>query len=153
MSIVQRSLTSTVANGRRSRHDRRRGGAVTIELLVVLPVLLIGVLAIVQFGYFFQRMEQVVLACRVGAEEASQTAGMGGPGAVPANIANAINHQLASSGITTTAIIVEHNETGIERVLRTDYIANTCPEPTAVLPTLSVRVTVCVPLTSLMPNC
>jgi len=121
----------------------------------VLPVLLAAALAVAQFGYYFQRVQQLMLASRVGAEEASQTAGLvAGP--VPANIANVINHQLASSNITPLSIIVEYQPLmGPEQVLRTDYpgyVPGSFPEPTGVLPLSTVRVTVLVPLSNLMPN-
>lgn len=137
---------------RASGHLKRRG-AVTIELLVALPVLIVIVLAVLQFGYYFTGSQQLALASRVGADEAAQTPGLPAAGAVPLNIANAINRQLASAGITPVAIIVEHNTAGPKQVLRTDFVPNTCPEPTSILPFETVRVTVCVPLTDLMPNC
>lgn len=137
----------------RSRRRRRSGGSVTIEMLVVLPVLLIVLSSVVQFGYYFARAEQLALAARNGALEASRTPALLAAGTVPSNIEDAVRHQLQSSNISTIAIIVEHNTIdGTEDVLRTDYVTNTCPEPTAALPTSAVRVTVCVPLTDLMPN-
>jgi len=152
-AMVQHSHAYCAKTLFRTRRPQR-GGAVTIELIVVLPVLLVAVLGIGQFGFYFQRVEQLMLATRVGAEAASQTAGLPASGLVPTSIADAINHQLASANISTVAIIVEHNIPGPgENVLRTDSVPNTCPEPISVLPVSSVRVTVCVPLADLMPNC
>ena len=149
---MTRNFKLSSSQSRRRFARQRRSGAVTIEFLVVLPVLLLSLLAAVQFGYYFQRVDQVMLASRIGAEQASQTLGLPASGAVPTNIADTINRQLASSGIVTAAIIVEHNTTGPEQTLRTNYLPNSIPEPTSPLPASCVRVTVCVPLTSLMPN-
>ena len=46
---------------------------IVLELILALPILIIAFLAVVQFGTFFVRMQQVALASRVGAEAASQT--------------------------------------------------------------------------------
>lgn len=144
------------------RASARRRGAVTVELILGLPILLIGVFAIVEFGMFFARLEQVALACRVGAEEASQTSPMPGPGdPIPASVEMVILKQLENSCVQPCAIILEHNVSGPEQTSRTDYdndgdFAPDCPlcqEPISSLPSNSVRVTVCVQLTELMPNC
>jgi Flp pilus assembly protein TadG len=141
---------------------RPRRGAVTVELILGLPILLIGVLAIVEFGMFFARLEQVALSCRAGAEEASQTTPLPGAGdPIPGAVETVILKQLDNSCILPCAIILEHNVGGQEQTSRTDYdndgdSAPDCPlcqEPSSSLPANSVRVTVCVQLTELMPNC
>lgn len=145
-------LSSTSRTSRRPPRTPR-AGSVTIEFLVVLPVLVISILAVVQFGYYFQRCEQVILATRSGAEEASLAVALAaGPGPVPVDIENAVRRQLQSSGISTVTIIVEHNEAGPTETLRTNYVANAISPPATPLPPLSVRVTVGVPLPDLMPN-
>jgi hypothetical protein len=139
------------------RAGSSRRGAVTLEFIVALPVLLIVLLAVVEFGMFFSSLQQVDLACRVGAEAASQSTFLpyGSP-TVPPDVADPINQQLGSSGITPCKIILEHNVTS-PQTLTTLYGAGcACDPPTALLPALaarSVRVTVCVPMSSLAPNC
>jgi hypothetical protein len=135
-----------------------RRGSVTLEFILALPILLIVLLAAVEFGMFFSNMQQVDLACRVGAEAASQFAPFPhGPTTVPLNVADPINHQLASSDISPCKIILEHNVLPTAQTLTTTYGAGcACDPPAALLPAgtaRSVRVTVCVPLIELAPNC
>ncbi len=140
-----------------------RGGAVTLEFIIALPVLLIMLLAVVQFGMFFSGLQQVSLASRVGAEVAAQTdlsaSETGDP--IPSVILNAINAQLSSSAISACRIFVEHNLDGpAEDELREPLTsAWTCTPPATSLPldmaggVYSVRVTVCVPMSEVAPNC
>ena len=99
---------------RRSTPAQRplRRGSLTVEMLLVVVVLAIVTVGIAQFGIFFADAQEVALAARVGAEEASQTAGLPTvPGPVPANIVSAIQHQLLSSQIQWSHIRLEHNVT------------------------------------------
>lgn len=151
------------------RRAKRRSAAVLLELIVALPILVIIVVALVQFGLFFQNMQQVAVASRVGAQEAAETANLPNEGdvagdPVPAAIIAAIRQQLSSSGIDPCAIILEHNVNAssgfTEQTLRTDFdndgdSMNDCPdcaEPSSAIPSLSVRITVCVKMDELMPN-
>ena len=135
-----------------------RRGSVTLEFIVALPVLLIVLVAVVEFGMLFTNLQQVGLACRVGAEAASQSTFLPyGLATVPPDVTDPINQQLASSGISPCKIILEHNVLPTPETLTTTYGAGcTCDPPAASLPGIparSVRVTVCVPMTSLAPNC
>jgi hypothetical protein len=135
-------------------------------MIMVLVVLIIVTVGIVQFGVFLANAEQVAMAARVGALEASQTTPLpAGPGAVPADIIEAIEHQLESSCIDWCHIRVEHNVGGGVSVLESDVAP---PVPCACDPktnlaeppgfsltgaaTRYVRVTVCVPLSQVMPK-
>lgn len=146
-----------------------RGGAVTLEFIIALPVLLIMLLAVVQFGMFFSGLQQVSLASRVGAEVAAQTdlsaSGTGAP--IPPAILNAINAQLGSSGVSACKIYLEHNlghtigepDESDEELEWPSGSDCACTPPATGLPldaahlVYSVRVTVCVPMTELTPNC
>ncbi len=120
----------------------------------MLPVWLIALLAIIEYGQILSNLQQVSLASRVGAEEASQTLVLptspGGP--VPANVLAAIDQQLASSGISRCRVILEHNVGG--PVTLVSGTCDGCVPPATPLPVDReyVRVTVCVPLTELTPN-
>jgi Flp pilus assembly protein TadG len=134
-----------------------RRAAVTLEFIVALPVLLIVLLAVVEFGMFFSGIQQVNLASRVGAEAASQSTSL--PYAlttVPPDVADPINQQLANAGISPCKIILEHNKSSLQ-TLTTPYGAGCdCDPPATSLPVIaasSVRVTVCVPMSELAPNC
>ena len=142
---------------------RFRYGAVTLELLIMLPVWLIVMLAIIQFGLLVGNRQQVALASRVGAEEASRTIGLEGTASgdpVPGNVMYVIEQQLLSSGIDQCKVTLEHNLQPVGPpapppppvVLTTG--ACDCPTFDTDLPPERnyVRVTVYVPATQLAPN-
>jgi len=142
---------------------RHRRGSLTVEMLLVVVVLAIMTVGIAQFGVFFANADEVALAARVGALEASQTPALpttsGAP--VPANVVQAIEQQLYSSGIAWCVIRLEHN-VGPVTVLESEVAPNTfvCAPKTelpsapgaATAPTQYVRLTVCVPLNQLIPK-
>ena len=125
----------------------------------MLPVWLIVMGGVVQFGLLLGNRQQVALAARVGAEEASRTAGLdltsdGDP--VPAQVVQVVQQQLASSGIESCCITLEHNLAGEPPITLS---SGDCGCPTfgesATWPPPSgayVRVTVFVPSTELAPN-
>lgn len=144
---------------------RSRRGSLTVEMVMVVVVLAIITVAVVQFGVFFANAQEVALAARVGALEASQTAGLsttnGDP--VPATVISAIEHQLESSCIAWAEIRLEHNVTGgltpvelnsINPDPPSGFICD--PKTNLVAPpfpgTRYVRVTVCVPLNEVFPK-
>ena len=55
--------------------DRRRRGTITIELLLNLPIWLLAILALVEFGEVAADLQSVSMASRVGAEEALANVG------------------------------------------------------------------------------
>jgi len=123
-----------------------------VELLLNLPIWLVLVLAVVQFGQRSAAVQQVALASRVGAEEAAQTASLTSDDAVPGNVLAAIERELASCGLGCSKVILEHNVGG-EPVLLIAGGGPGAPPPTP-LPVLGhyVRVTVCVPPTGSIVN-
>lgn len=134
-----------------------RRGAVTLEFIVALPVLVIVLLAVIEFGMLIAHTQQLTLASRAGAEVASQT-DLSAVTAIPPAVLQAINSQLSSSGVTPCRIILEHNVPGTSPTTLSDPVAPSCPcvPPTAPLPVIaarSVRVTVCAPMSELAPNC
>jgi hypothetical protein len=158
---MSNSVGSRGEPGDRVPQERKaRRGAVVFELILALPILVLLILAVVQFGVFHARMQQVALACRVGAEEASQTSGLsttdGDP--VPGNVLTAIDHQLNSSGIDRCRVRLEHNVGGSIVALGSPTTGACDCGPTSLtaapFPQAAyVRVTVCVPMGELMPNC
>lgn len=143
--------------GRRT-HEPRRAGVITLELLIALPIVLLILFGVIEFGLLFVNLQQVALACRVGAEEASQTTvlPLSDGDEVPENVVRAIEHQLLSSGIKHCRVRLEHNVGGVPVVLTSPQSPCDCG-PTAVLqsppPRNYVRVTVCVELREVMPDC
>jgi hypothetical protein len=94
-----------------SRYSRRRGGIV-VEMILVLVILVFVTVGIVQFGVFLSNAQQVSLAARIGALEATQTVDLDvDASAVPANVISVIEHQLESSGMQWCVIRLEHDVT------------------------------------------
>ncbi len=138
------------------RRTRTRRGALILEMVIVLPIMLIALLAIVQFGFYFENMQQVSLAARIAAEVASQTPNLpdadGDP--VPENVRRAVEQHLASCGISGVAIRLEHNTGGEPVVLRYPTVDSglsltKLDDPP---PGRYVRATVVVPTCELMPD-
>jgi hypothetical protein len=138
--------------GKRMPRGRRRSGILTMELLLNLPLWLLLVLAVVQFGGLSCGVQQASLASRVGAAEAGRTTPLPCEGGVPGNVLSAIERQLASSGLVCSKVILEHNLAGRPVVL----LSGCGPgrPPCIPLPSVgtSVRVTVCVPPAGIIPN-
>lgn len=145
------------------RSERR--GALTVELVLTLPIFLILLVAIVQFGLYHVRMQHVALASRIGAEQAAQTSNLQSYSSVPSDVISAIGAELQTTGITQFCVRLEHNVGGSTMVLwYPSGGCSFCPTggctccPTSSLSsspysgTEYVRLTVCVPLTQLMPN-
>ena len=80
---------------RRRRSDDDRG-AELIELAIVLPILLLVLAAIIDFGFLFQRWEALTNAAREGARVASLP---GYTGTAGGDVETRIRSYLAASGI------------------------------------------------------
>ena len=141
----------------RIRGRRSRRAAVTLELLLTLPVWLILLLATIEFGQLLSNMQQVSLASRVGAEEAAHTLSL-------ANVTDVVDQQMATAGMTRCRVILEHNVGGGTNTA-TDGACINCPPPGGPFPSVdtnndnvpdytpeAVRVTVCVAGDQLAPN-
>ncbi len=155
--------------------SRARRGGITLEFLLAFPVLLIGLLAVIQFGVFFANTQQIALASRVGAEYASQVhlpnrQQYGVPptarhNRVPEDIVHATLQQLRTAGMEPCCIILEHNTNTFRyphgsghyitprQVLVTEFGGCYCIIPKDPLPPNSVRLTICVNMPQVMPNC
>lgn len=153
------------------RADARRGVAV-VELLIILPVLLVALFAMVEFGLIMAQLKQIVLASREGAKAASELP----PGTLPttdgtnvnSSILDAVDHQLLSAKLKRCKIIFRHNNgpPAGTTVTNTDTSSTCtkCATPTSTLPstttsvngvsvtTVAVEVSVCVPLSTITPN-
>src|SRR5215831_8178385 len=81
----------------RVRHARSQRGAELIEFALVLPLLLLLVLGIVDFGFLFQRMEVITNAAREGARIAVL------PSYTNADVQARVCNYLTSGGVPTTS--------------------------------------------------
>ena len=135
-----------------STGQRRRPGIITIELLLNLPIWIILVLAIVQFGQLSSSVQHVALASRVGAKVAAQTVALPAQGQVPELVLDAIQRQLAGSGLACSQVILEHNLSNAPVTLVSGTGGGIPPAtPLPVIGTY-IRVTIFVPVTAIIPN-
>jgi Flp pilus assembly protein TadG len=82
------------------RVGRRDDGAELIELAIVLPILLLVVAAIIDFGFLFQRYEAVTNAAREGARIAVL------PGYSATDVQARVNSYLDASGMPSGSAVV-----------------------------------------------
>lgn len=137
----------------RRRLSSNRHAAVTLEMIIALPIFLIFLAGIIEFGLIQANSQQVALASRIGARLAAETAGLSPAttAATATSIRTEIDRQLQSAKLGASAsqgVTLRHTVLG--GAVATD---GTCPDPTTpAMPTNAVRVTVSVPLSSLTPN-
>lgn len=149
------------------RKSQRRLAVVTLEVILVLPVFLIALMAVVEFGLLMSNEQYVDEASRAGAQVASQlnTISQINNGPVPADVLTAVARELDKIGVANYSVRLEHNINfaGITPVVGPVVELNSavgtgptnCPDPPAValVPNRPyVRVTVCVRTTELTPN-
>jgi Flp pilus assembly protein TadG len=86
---------------------RRRGerGAEILELAIVLPILLLVVAGILDFGFMFQRYETLTNAAREGARLASLPAYSDDPGDV-AIVKQRVRDYLSASGLDPAQAVI-----------------------------------------------
>ena len=141
---------------RKDRWKNRRGAIESIELLISLPILLLVTLGVIHFGLLISNLQHLALASRVGAIAASQvTPESFDEEDVPADIQNAVSHQLEINGIDNYEIHLEYNlGDGVEsESMSVGEIECEAPEELDPGPSRNyVRVTVCVRLDELTPN-
>lgn len=139
---------------------RRKGGAI-LELIIALPVLVIGIFAIVQFAILQASEQQLEYASRIGAKMASEDATIGAlpAGPLPADIVDAILRNLEEANLNTAPanylIRLEHN-VGLGNTLESGGLVCPARATDPPLPTTGqyVRVTVCMDIVAgdLTPN-
>lgn len=138
------------------RGPKPRRAAIMVELLLALPVLIIMLLASLEFGVMMANFQQISLAARDGALVASETLGLDTATAVPPDVINIVNTQLASNSLTPCRIRLEHNIGGTQTALLYPPAGSCNCEPNTFqtpVPTRPyVRVTVCVDLPETAPN-
>ena len=148
--------TMRVRRGIRITARQRRAGVV-LELLLSLPVLLIALLAAIQFGILFGGLHQLSLASRIGARAAAESAGLPtNNGPVPADIVQAVGRQMSQLGINSFGVLVEHNVAN-PQPMNPILLSSGSPVPTPPSTSLPgsgqyVRVSVAVDLTEVMPD-
>jgi hypothetical protein len=153
--------------------SNRRSAVIVLELILGLPILIIFLFAVVEFGLILALSKQVSFASRFGANLASResraTLGdlnlpVGG-----SRLLTAINENLATAGISGGAcqVILEHNVNGVLNPVQFDPPAGceNCVAPGTSLPDPvmscvedgrlapeTVRVTVCISIQDHVPD-
>jgi hypothetical protein len=148
----------------------RRRGIVIVELLIWFPVIMTGLMAVVEFALLQQFNEQVALASNYGAKIAAEVtrAYATSPNltnlnqnATPNNLQSRIDTFLANAGLTASCEVrMEHNAC-VSNTLQVDTATPCTCNATGpgMLPAgeppqgeAYVRVTVCVPISGNVPN-
>lgn len=124
-----------------------------MELILSLPLLVIFLGAVVEFGLILANMKQVKLASRTGAKVAAETTGLNtaNTATTAATLRNVVDRQLETAGFGANAsagVRLQHTVSG-----GGSAASGTCAEQTVpAIPTTSVRVVVCVELSTLTPD-
>jgi Flp pilus assembly protein TadG len=136
----------------RPQSPSARRGSISVELLLNIPIWILLIFGMVEFGSVLTRLQQVAFASRVGAATAARLVGLNASDHVPAAVLEAVNRQLAGAGIGAAEVILEHNVGGTAVELTSGRTA--VSRPTTPLPDLGtfVRVTVLVRWKELTPR-
>lgn len=103
-------LPSIQAGSHHARRARRKKlGAVVLELLLTLPLVLIALLAVIEFGLLWSNMQGVEMAARSGTQVATRYPALPNAGAVPPDVITAVADELARIGVTDYRIQLTHN--------------------------------------------
>ena len=151
----------------------KRRGLVTLELILWLPIMVIVLMAIIEFSIILQVNRQVAFASRFGAKLASEISraqavspnlGTFNLTATANNLKSRIDILLGNAGLTASCqVLLEHN-TCVPTTSQSDPVGAPCAcgaSPTilaageTVAPFANeayVKVTVCVPLLNNVPN-
>ena len=141
----------------RMGRGKKRSAVTAMELLLVTPLLLIFLMAVIQFGVILANLKYLPLASRAGAKVLAETPPANLTSAATfTNVKNAVSAVLATGNIFSCVVILEQNVNAT--TMPTDPVAP-CPCAAPSLPVLpvvstvkAVRVTVCVPWSELAHN-
>lgn len=139
------------------RPPLQRCGVIVVELILTFPVLLVLLLAVIEFSLIIINIQQVSQAARMGTKIAAETSGLGSPTDPPLTnttataIRTAVDRQLFTAGFGQNAsrgVTLRH--TVASGYVATDGLAADPNLP--VMPNNAVRVTVSVDLSRLTPD-
>lgn len=118
-----------VGRFRRGLADDR--GAELIEFALVLPILLLVVAGIIEFGFLFQRLEVITNAAREGARMASLPAYTTNAGAVTGRVDDYLNAGVTAGFADSCAVDMVGPVAGA--VVPVVHVTVTCQVPTVIL--------------------
>jgi hypothetical protein len=143
---------------RSSRRNHR--GVITLEVILLLPILVILLLAVIEFALIMAAAQHVEAASRLGAKLAAETNNLplfNAPSTMD-NLKERVDQYLNTAGYTDSCqVILEHNVMGMGNPAQFNPLGSPCsctpePGPIGSLPFGSVRVTVCLALSGNVPN-
>lgn len=164
------SASRRTRTGRRPRRRPRRSAAVVLETILALPIFVIMLMGLVEFGVLVENLQYVQAASRAGAMVASRMAAAdihANPGDLPVVILDAVNDELERMqvGVLARQVRLQTNVTaagaivvpppaffaftGGQSVAPDPYVAITAPAAPA---GAYVRVTVFVDVPDVTPN-
>ena len=163
-------MSSILSRIARRPFNRRRRGVVTLELILWFPILVIFVLAIIEFALIMQLNNQVNFASRFGAKLASEvtrnlsvTPNLSNfnQSATPNNLQTQIDTYLTNHGLSGSCEVQLLHNACVQNPSQTDTaMACNCGASSPALAggeppagAAYVKVTVCVPLLGNVPNC
>jgi hypothetical protein len=160
MNRIESSQTVFPRRNRRAQPPRKRAGLIAFELFLMLPILLIFLAAVVEFGLILSTVQSVESASRYGAKLVSER-----PSGVSAvnfansgNLRSAINRQLRVAGMQrgVCRLKVEHNGPASPNNggdAPSQQACDCAPPATSLpLPRTAIRLTICVPLEGNVPD-
>lgn len=160
----------------RRQRPRARSGVVTLELILFFPVMVILLIAIIEFGIIYQVNKQVAYASRFGAKLAAEITrnqaaatnlGNYDQASTPNNLKSRIDQYLLNAGLTISSDVQLQHDACTSGQSQ-EQVSTPCkcgpsapplpPGETATAPTDStaqayVKVTVCLLLPGNAPNC
>ena len=139
-------------------HRRRpRSGIYVVEILTVVPLVLLALLAVIEFGLLYINFRHVAAASRTGAKIAAEQMVFN-----IAAIKTEVDRHLLSAGFSagSSEVILQHNVGSVVPiVISSAGMIPVAPYPTtptlplaAVVPEGCVRITVAVPMSLLTPD-
>ncbi len=157
-------LSTARASARRAQPSstaaRRRRGIIALELILMLPILLIFLAAVVEFGLILSMIQNVEAANRYGARLVSERPS--GAGAVAfatsGQLRQAIDRHLRVAGLQNGVcrLSVQHNGPSSPKRGGDAPNGGGCdcrpPATSLPLPQTAVRLTICVPLKDNVPD-
>ncbi len=107
---------------------RVRSGAVAVELIVAVPILMILVLAVIEFSVIFTAIKQVNFASRVGAKEAAEAGSIGNLNTLVSSgtLRNVVDRQLQAAGALGACQVIVQYGNGATYTTLTDVGPTPC---------------------------
>lgn len=145
----------------RQREQSKRRGAVVFEALLWLPVFLIALSAVIEFGMVLNGLHAVKLAARAGAKHAAELSTTDiVSGSAVTSVRNVVDRVLSSSGYDSCQVRLEYTGSCLTPSAGSSFdgACPKCTAPTALLPSSGqipggmVRVTVCVDVSEMTPD-